>query len=118
LSLPICSETFCRRELAAGLIGGLGLAPGANVGVGAAVFEAVHGSAPDIAGKNLANPSAIILAAAMMRDYLGEVDAAREIEAGVAAVIKEGQKVTRDLNPERYVESTEMTQAIFEKLYR
>ncbi|MFQ5799177.1 MAG: isocitrate/isopropylmalate dehydrogenase family protein [Bacteroidota bacterium] len=105
-------------ELTAGLIGGLGLAPGANVGVGTAVFEAVHGSAPDIAGKNLANPSAIILAAAMMLDYLGEVDAARKIEAGVAAVIKEGQKVTRDLNPERYVGSTEMTEAIFEKLHR
>lgn len=103
-------------DLTAGLIGGLGLAPGANIGVGAAIFEAVHGSAPDIAGMNLANPSALILAGAMMLEYLGEVEAARKIEAAVAAVVKEGRKVTRDLNPERYVTTTEMTDAMIEKL--
>ena len=104
-------------DLTAGLVGGLGLTPGANIGVGAAIFEAVHGSAPDIAGKDVANPSALILAAAMMLNYLGEVEAARKVEAGVAAVVKEGKRVTRDLNPEQYVRTTEMTDAIIEKMH-
>lgn len=103
-------------DLASGLVGGLGLAPGANIGYNAAIFEAVHGSAPDIAGKNLANPCALILAGVMMLRHLGEESAADRIEAAVAAVLNEGKKVTRDLRPEGYVGTTEMTDAIIEKL--
>ncbi|HXF99375.1 MAG TPA: isocitrate/isopropylmalate family dehydrogenase [Bacteroidota bacterium] len=103
-------------DLASGLVGGLGLAPGANIGYNAAIFEAVHGSAPDIAGKNLANPCALVLAGVMMLRHLGEESAADRIETAVAAVLKEGKKVTRDLKPEGYVGTTEMTDAIIEKL--
>jgi isocitrate dehydrogenase (NAD+) len=84
-------------DLAAGLIGGLGLAPGGNIGEHAAVFEAVHGSAPDIAGKNVANPSALILAGAMMLDHLGEVGAGDRVRAAVARVIEQDMVRTRDL---------------------
>jgi isocitrate dehydrogenase (NAD+) len=84
-------------DLAAGLIGGLGLAPGGNIGARAAVFEAVHGSAPDIAGKNIANPSALILAGAMMLDHLGEVEAGDRVRAAVAQVIEHDTVRTRDL---------------------
>jgi len=80
-----------------GLVGGLGLAPGANIGTGAAIFEAVHGSAPDIAGKGIANPSAQILAAAMMLDHVGELDRARRIREGVEHVIVKQNLRTRDL---------------------
>jgi isocitrate dehydrogenase (NAD+) len=73
-------------DLAAGLVGGLGLIPGANIGDGMAVFEAVHGSAPDIAGQGIANPTALILAGAMMLSYLGEEEAAQRIKEGVRAV--------------------------------
>ena len=84
-------------DLAAGLIGGLGLAPGGNIGADAAVFEAVHGSAPDIAGKGVANPAALILAGAMMLDHLGEVGAGNKVRAAVARVIEQDQVRTRDL---------------------
>jgi isocitrate dehydrogenase (NAD+) len=84
-------------DLAAGLIGGLGLAPGGNIGAHAAVFEAVHGSAPDIAGKGVANPAALILAGAMMLDHLGEVGAGNTVRAAVARVIEQDQVRTRDL---------------------
>ncbi len=84
-------------DLAAGLIGGLGLAPGGNIGAHAAVFEAVHGSAPDIAGKGVANPSALILAGAMMLDHLGEVGAGDRVRAAVARVIEQDLVRTRDL---------------------
>src|SRR5262249_36593579 len=70
-------------DLASGLVGGLGMVPGANVGTAAAVFEAVHGSAPDIAGKNVANPTALILSAALMLRHLGEHDAGDRIAAAV-----------------------------------
>jgi len=80
-----------------GLVGGLGLAPGANIGTRGAIFEAVHGSAPDIAGKGVANPSAQMLAAAMMLDHLGELDAARRLRAAVEATIVVDQVRTRDL---------------------
>jgi isocitrate dehydrogenase (NAD+) len=103
-------------DLCSGLVGGLGLAPGANIGYGVGIFEAVHGSAPDIAGKNLANPSALALAGAMMLDYLGESAAAEKIRRAIEDVLKEGKKVTRDLNPDRYVTTTEMTDAIVEKI--
>jgi isocitrate dehydrogenase (NAD+) len=84
-------------DLCAGLVGGLGLVPGANIGDEAALFEPVHGSAPKYAGKNRANPAAMILAAVLMLDYLGEKDAARRIETALAAQIKDGQVVTPDL---------------------
>lgn len=103
-------------DLASGLVGGLGVAPGANLGYNTAIFEAVHGSAPDIAGKKIANPSAIILASAMMLEHLGELQASRRIEKAVAAVIKDGRKVTRDLNPEHFVTTDEMADAIVENL--
>lgn len=99
-------------DLCSGLVGGLGLAPGANIGDGVALFEAVHGSAPDIAGRNIANPCAITLAAAMMLDYLGEPEAAERIKTAVADVVREGKMVTRDLNPETFGTTTEMTEAI------
>jgi isocitrate dehydrogenase (NAD+) len=99
-------------DLCSGLVGGLGMAPGANIGYSAALFEAVHGSAPDIAGKHIANPSAIILGAAMMLRHMGEMDAAGKIERAVAAVVKEGKHVTRDLNAASSVTTGEMTEAI------
>ncbi len=80
-----------------GLVGGLGLAPGANIGTRAAIFEAVHGSAPDISGKGVANPSAQMLAAAMMLDHLGELDAARRLRRAVEDVIVTDGLRTRDL---------------------
>jgi isocitrate dehydrogenase (NAD+) len=84
-------------DLCAGFIGGLGMAPGANIGEDTAVFEAVHGSAPDIAGKNKANPMALILSGAMMLDYLGEQVAADRVREAVHAVLREGKKLTGDL---------------------
>ncbi len=99
-------------DLASGLVGGLGLAPGANIGYNTAIFEAVHGSAPDIAGKNIANPCAVILAGAQMLDHLGELEKAKKITDAVAGVIKEGKQVTRDLNPDKYVGTKEMGDAI------
>lgn len=84
-------------DLAAGLVGGLGLVPGANIGADCAIFEAVHGSAPDIAGKGLANPIALTLSAAMMLDYLGEKEAARRIRKAIAAVLAAGTGTTPDL---------------------
>jgi isocitrate dehydrogenase (NAD+) len=99
-------------DLASGLVGGLGLAPGANIGYNAAIFEAVHGSAPDIAGKNIANPCALVLAGAMMLRHLGESDAAGRIERAVAEVIREGKTVTRDLGPGSPVGTREMGDAI------
>ncbi|HLG04518.1 MAG TPA: isocitrate/isopropylmalate dehydrogenase family protein [Gemmatimonadales bacterium] len=81
----------------AGLVGGLGLAPGGNIGTGAAIFEAVHGSAPDIAGRGIANPSALMLAAAMMLDHLGEPDAGRRLRDAVTTTIRDAGIRTRDL---------------------
>lgn len=103
-------------DLCSGLVGGLGLAPGANIGYDAAIFEAVHGSAPDIAGKDIANPCAMALAGAMMLDHLGELGASLKIQDAIATIIQEGKKVTRDLNPEHYVGTIEMTDAIIAKI--
>ena len=103
-------------DLCSGLVGGLGMAPGANIGYDAAIFEAVHGSAPDIAGKNLANPCALALAGAMLLDHLGESDAASRIQRAIAEVVKEGRNVTKDLNPDQFVGTTEMTDAIVGKI--
>jgi isocitrate dehydrogenase (NAD+) len=84
-------------DLAAGLVGGLGVAPGANIGENAAVFEPVHGSAPKYAGQNKANPTALMLSGALMLRHLGETDAADRVEHAVRAVIAEGRTVTYDL---------------------
>ncbi|MFT4631014.1 MAG: isocitrate dehydrogenase (NAD+) [Candidatus Pseudothioglobus sp.] len=84
-------------DLCAGLVGGLGLAPGANIGENMGIFEAVHGSAPDIAGKNIANPTALLLGAAMMLDYLQLNDAAERLRKVIRLVIGEGKHLTPDL---------------------
>lgn len=104
-------------DLAAGLIGGLGLTPGANVGKDAAIFEAVHGSAPDIADKNIANPVAVIMAGVQMLSYFGELKMAARVEKAVREVIKVGEKVTPDLNPDSGCNTQEMGDAIIEKLH-
>lgn len=88
-------------DLCSGLVGGLGVAPGANMGSELAVFEPVHGSAPKYAGKNKVNPTATILSGALMLRHLGEREAAGRMEAAVAAVVAEGRSVTYDLKPTR-----------------
>src|SRR3954466_14740644 len=87
-------------DLAAGLVGGLGVAPGANIGTRAAVFEPVHGSAPKYAGKDVANPTALILSGALMLRHLGELVAADTVETAVREIIAEGRTVPRDLGGE------------------
>ena len=99
-------------DLTAGLVGGLGLIPGANIGADAALFEAVHGSAPDITGKNLANPIAVIMAGAMMLNHIGEHDAANRVVNAVETVVNEGKYVTPDLNPASKAGTIEMGNAI------
>src|SRR5437870_9078487 len=84
-------------DLAAGLVGGLGVAPGANIGEQAAVFEAVHGSAPKYAGQNRANPTALILSGMLMLRHLGEIAAADRVESAVRGVLAEGRVTTPDL---------------------
>jgi isocitrate dehydrogenase (NAD+) len=84
-------------DLAAGLVGGLGIVPGANMGEKHAVFEAVHGSAPDIAGKGIANPTAMMLSSVMMLIHLREIDAARKLEAAIEKVYAEGKHLTGDV---------------------
>ncbi len=99
-------------DLAAGLVGGLGLTAGANIGQDAALFEAVHGSAPDIAGKNIANPVAVIMAGVMMLHHMGEHAAADRIQAATEKVVAEGKQVTPDLNPNSGAGTIEMADAI------
>jgi isocitrate dehydrogenase (NAD+) len=103
-------------DLASGLVGGLGMAPGANIGDGVALFEAVHGSAPDIAGQNIANPAAIMLAAVMMLDYLGEEKKAKKVETAIANVIADGKFITRDINPEKYVGTDQFADSVIKEL--
>jgi isocitrate dehydrogenase (NAD+) len=107
-------------DLGAGLVGGLGVAPGANIGPDGAVFEATHGSAPKYKGQNKVNPTALILSGMLMLRHLGELDAANRLEQAVAAVIAEGQSVTYDLKPHRddptAVGTREMADAICAKL--
>jgi isocitrate dehydrogenase (NAD+) len=86
-------------DLAAGLIGGLGLAPGANIGDDFAVFEATHGSAPKYKGLNKVNPFAMMLSSVMMLRYLGETEAAEKIDSAIATIIREGKDVTYDMKP-------------------
>jgi isocitrate dehydrogenase (NAD+) len=88
-------------DLGAGLVGGLGMAPGANLGDHCAIFEAVHGTAPNHAGQNRANPAALMLSGVMMLKHLGETGAADRLEAAIAEVVRGGRKVTYDLMPSR-----------------
>jgi len=97
-------------DLCAGLVGGLGVVPGANLGTDVAVFEAVHGSAPDIADQNVANPTALLLSAVMMLRHLGEVDAAVRVKAALDRVLSAGEVRTRDLGGS--ASTTEFTLAL------
>ncbi|OGX03623.1 MAG: isocitrate dehydrogenase [Omnitrophica bacterium RIFCSPLOWO2_12_FULL_50_11] len=107
-------------DLCAGLVGGLGVAPGANIGDDGAIFEATHGSAPKYKGLNKVNPTAMILSGMLMLRYLGEVQAADRLEQAVADVIREGRDVTYDLKAERNdptaVGTREMGEAIIRRL--
>jgi isocitrate dehydrogenase (NAD+) len=84
-------------DLAAGLVGGLGVVPSGNIGESVAIFEAVHGTAPDIAGKGIANPTALLMSGIMMLDHIGEMDAARRVESALHRVYREGKSLTRDV---------------------
>src|SRR6187549_543218 len=101
-------------DLAAGLVGGLGVAPGANIGIQAAVFEPVHGSAPKYAGLDKANPTALILSGVLMLRHLGEQAAAERVEAALRAVIAEGKRTTSDLGGD--AGTSEFADAIIERL--
>jgi isocitrate dehydrogenase (NAD+) len=103
-------------DLCAGLVGGLGVVPGANMGVDCAVFEAVHGSAPDIADQNLANPTALLLSGLMMLDHIGEREKSERIRQALSRVLTEGRVRTRDLGGE--ATTTEFTEAICRLLER
>lgn len=101
-------------DLAAGLVGGLGVAPGANIGTRCAMFEAVHGSAPDIAGNDVANPMAMILSAVMLLRYIGETAAGDRIDRALEAVLRARRHVTRDLGGD--AGTRRMTEAIVDQL--
>ncbi|HVV29820.1 MAG TPA: isocitrate/isopropylmalate dehydrogenase family protein [Mycobacteriales bacterium] len=107
-------------DLTAGMVGGLGVAPGANIGTDSAVFEATHGSAPKYKGQNKVNPTAMILSGKLMLDHLGEREAANRLEAAVSAVIAEGKSTTYDMKPTRddptAVGTAEYADAIIAKL--
>lgn len=101
-------------DLCAGLVGGLGVVPGANIGASTAVFEAVHGTAPDIAGKGMANPTALLLSAVMMLDYLNLTTEARRVEKALDTVFREGKVKTRDLGGS--ANTAEFTKAIIDAM--
>lgn len=101
-------------DLCAGLVGGLGMAPGANIGKEVAMFEAVHGSAPDIAGKKIANPTALILAAAMMAEHLGFVDQAQRIRLAIRETLLAKDRLTGDLGGS--AQTSEFTDAVISRL--
>jgi isocitrate dehydrogenase (NAD+) len=107
-------------DLGAGMIGGLGLAPGANIGTEAAMFEATHGSAPKYKGQNKVNPTALLLSGVLMLKHLGEEEAAERMERGIAEVIRKGDKVTYDLKPSRddpsAVGTSEFADAVIEEM--
>ena len=105
-------------DLCAGLVGGLGVAPGANIGSEGAIFEATHGSAPKYKGQNKVNPTALILSAKLMLEHLGEKDAAERLEQGVAAVIAEGKDVTYDMKVNRNDPTAVGTQQMAEAICR
>jgi isocitrate dehydrogenase (NAD+) len=107
-------------DLGAGMVGGLGVAPGGNIGTEAAMFEATHGSAPKYKGQNKVNPTALMLSGVLMLKHLGERDAADRMESAIAAVIKRGEKVTYDLKPSRddpsAVGTSEYADAVIEEM--
>jgi len=107
-------------DLGAGMIGGLGLAPGANIGDDYAVFEAVHGSAPKYKGQNKVNPTALMLSGVLMLRHLDEREAADRLEGAIAEVIRKGEKVTYDLKPNRddptAVGTSEFADAVIEEM--
>lgn len=105
-------------DLCAGLVGGLGVAPGANIGSNGALFEPVHGSAPKYTGQNKTNPTATLLSGVLMLRHLGETEAADRVENALAAVIKENKDVTYDLKPDRTggVGTSQMADAIIQKM--
>ncbi|MGQ0633753.1 MAG: isocitrate/isopropylmalate dehydrogenase family protein [Planctomycetaceae bacterium] len=109
-------------DLCAGLVGGLGVAPGANIGSDGAIFEATHGSAPKYTGQNKVNPTAVILSGKLMLEHLGEKAAAEKLERAVAAVIAEGKDVTYDMKADRNdptaVGTSQMADAIIRKMQR
>ena len=98
----------------AGLVGGLGMAPGANIGEGAAIFEAVHGSAPDIAGKGIANPLALLLASALMLEHVGKIDMAQRLRRAIDQTLRDDSVRTGDLGGN--ATTADMTQAIVRRL--
>jgi isocitrate dehydrogenase (NAD+) len=97
-----------------GLVGGLGLAPGANIGTNGAIFEAVHGTAPDIAGKGIANPGALVLAACMLLEHIGDLERAKRIRTALEATIREGKVLTKDLGGS--ASTDQFTDAVIAKL--
>lgn len=101
-------------DLAAGLVGGLGIVPGANLGIEHAVFEAVHGTAPDIVGKGIANPTALMQSAVLMLAHLGERDASQRLQAGIEAVYAEGKSLTPDVGGS--VPTSQFTDAVIARL--
>jgi len=101
-------------DLAAGLVGGLGVVPSANIGDHCAMFEAVHGTAPDIAGKGLANPTALLLSAVLMLDHLGERVAAERIEAAILKTYRHGIYLTKDVGGKANTE--QFTNAVLDHL--
>jgi isocitrate dehydrogenase (NAD+) len=107
-------------DLGAGLIGGLGLAPGANIGTTGAIFEATHGSAPKYKGQNRVNPTALMLSGVLMLRHLGAVEASERMERGIAEVIRKGERVTYDLKPTRddpgAVGTSEFADAVIEEM--
>lgn len=105
-------------DLCAGLVGGLGVAPGANVGTQATVFEATHGTAPTIAGKGIANPLALLLSGLMMLKHVGENQAARNLENAIKIVLREGKALTADLAPTNGVGTEAFADAIIETMRR
>ena len=105
-------------DLCAGLVGGLGVAPGANIGVDGAIFEATHGSAPKYKGLNKVNPTALILSAKLMLEHLGEAKAAAKLEQAVAEIIEEGKDVTYDMKADRNDPSAVGTQEMAEAICR
>jgi isocitrate dehydrogenase (NAD+) len=107
-------------DLAAGMIGGLGMAPGANFGEDAAIFEPTHGSAPKYAGQNKVNPIAMMLSGMLMLRHLDEAEAAERLESAIADVIREGASVTYDMKPSRddptAVGTSEVADAIIDEM--
>ncbi|HEY6243924.1 MAG TPA: isocitrate/isopropylmalate family dehydrogenase, partial [Pyrinomonadaceae bacterium] len=101
-------------DLCAGLVGGLGLVPGANIGEKGAVFEAVHGSAPDIAGQGIANPTALLQSGILMLRHIGEREAADKVESALLTVFKEGKVRTRDIGGS--ARTAEFADAIIQKM--